>query len=67
MDAERVPLTGQSHPWSPGTVAFMLAVHVGGVAALLPRFRSWQGVVVLAVLYWVTVIGVTLGLHRLVA
>jgi len=67
IKAERAPLTQQSHPWSPGTVAFMLAVHVGGVAALLPQFRSWQGVAALAVLYWVTVLGVTLGLHRLVA
>jgi len=67
INDERAPLTQQSHPWSPGTVAFMVAVHVGGVAALLPQFRSWQGVAALAVLYWVTVLGVTLGLHRLVA
>ena len=65
--SSRDPLTHQSHPWSPGTVAFMLAVHVGGVAAFLPQFRSWQGVVALVVLYWTTVVGVTLGLHRLVA
>ena len=45
----------------------MLAMHVGAVFALLPRFWSWQAVVAFAVLYWVTVIGVTLGLHRLVA
>jgi stearoyl-CoA desaturase (delta-9 desaturase) len=45
----------------------MLAIHVGAVFALLPRFWSVQGVIVLAVLYWATVLGVTLGLHRLVA
>ena len=45
----------------------MLAMHVGAVFALLPRFWSWQALVAFAVLYWITVIGVTLGLHRLVA
>jgi stearoyl-CoA desaturase (delta-9 desaturase) len=45
----------------------MFILHVGAVAALLPRFWSWQAVVVLLVLYWITVLGVTLGLHRLVA
>ena len=35
--------------------------------ALLPRFWSWQGVVAFGILYWMTVLGVTLGLHRLVA
>jgi len=45
----------------------MLANHVGAVAALLPMFWSWWGVFTFAFLYWVTVLGVTLGLHRLVA
>ena len=45
----------------------MLAMHVAATFALLPRFWSWQGLVAFAVLYWTTVLGVTLGLHRLVA
>ena len=45
----------------------MLAMHVGAVFALLPRFWSWQGLVAFGVLYWMTVLGVTLGLHRLMA
>ena len=45
----------------------MLAMHVGAVFALLPRFWSWQGVLAFAALYWTTVLGVSLGLHRLVA
>ena len=50
-----------------GTTLFMLAMHVGAVFALLPRFWSWQGLVAFGVLYWMTVLGVTLGLHRLMA
>jgi len=45
----------------------MLAIHVGAVVALLPRFWSAPALLTLAFLYWVTVLGVTLGLHRLLA
>nr|ATV95803.1 delta-9 fatty acid desaturase [Synechococcus sp. PROS-7-1] len=45
----------------------MVVMHVLATVALLPRFWSWQGIAVFAVLYWMTVLGVTLGLHRLVA
>ena len=51
-----------------GTVAFMAAIHILGLVALLPRFWSWQGVASLAILYWVTAcLGVTLGYHRLLS
>ena len=50
-----------------GTTSFMVVMHVLATVALLPRFWSWQGLVAFGVLYWVTVLGVTLGLHRLVA
>jgi stearoyl-CoA desaturase (delta-9 desaturase) len=48
------------------TIGFMAAIHVLAVVALLPRFWSWQAVVTLGVLYWVTAcFGVTIGYHRL--
>lgn len=65
--APRGPLPAQQRKLKRGTFAFMLANHVGAVAALLPMFWSWQGILAFAVLYWTTVLGVTLGLHRLVA
>ncbi|MEI6829329.1 MAG: fatty acid desaturase, partial [Synechococcaceae cyanobacterium ELA445] len=65
--APRQPLPRQQRIYKLGTTGFMLAIHVGAVFALLPWYWSWQAVVALAVLYWTTVIGVTLGLHRLVA
>jgi fatty-acid desaturase len=65
--AERPALAPRQRKFKGGTTGFMLVLHVGAVAALLPRFWSWQGVVALAVLYWTTVLGVTLGLHRLLA
>ncbi|MGA1483047.1 MAG: acyl-CoA desaturase, partial [Vulcanococcus sp.] len=63
----RAQLPRSQRKYKSGTTGFMLAIHVGAVFALLPQYWSWQGVAVLAVLYWTTVIGVTLGLHRLVA
>ena len=63
----RDPLPTRQRKLKSGTTTFMLVMHVGAVFALLPRFWSLQGVIALAVLYWVTVLGVTLGLHRLVA
>ncbi|MFM7635670.1 MAG: acyl-CoA desaturase, partial [Cyanobacteriota bacterium] len=63
----RAPLPPRQRKFKGGTTSFMLVMHVGAVVALLPRFWSWQAVAALAVLYWTTVLGVTLGLHRLVA
>ena len=65
--APRTPLPLRQRKFKSGTTSFMLVMHVLAVVALLPRFWSVQGVVALAVLYWMTVLGVTLGLHRLVA
>jgi stearoyl-CoA desaturase (delta-9 desaturase) len=65
--APRPPLPPRQRRRKAGTTGFMLALHIGAVAALLPRFWSWQGLVLLLVLYWTTVLGVTLGLHRLLA
>jgi stearoyl-CoA desaturase (delta-9 desaturase) len=67
LSQPRPPLDPHQRRFKLGTTAFMLAIHVGAVAALLPRFWSLQGVVILLLLYWTTVLGVTLGLHRLVA
>ena len=65
--ARRDPLPARQRQFKFGTTSFMLVMHVLAVVALLPRFWSWQAVAALAVLYWMTVLGVTLGLHRLVA
>ena len=43
-----------------GTTSFMVVMHVLATVALLPRFWSWQGVVAFGILYWMTVLGVTL-------
>ena len=67
LNLPRPPLPARQRRFKTGTTGFMLVMHIGAVAALLPAFRSWQGLVALAILYWVTVLGVTLGLHRLVA
>ena len=66
VQEHRTPLPPRQRKFKFGTTSFMLVMHVGAVFALLPRFWSWQAVAALAVLYWVTVLGVTLGLHRLV-
>ena len=65
--APREPLPARQRKLKTGTTGFMLVMHVLATVALLPRFWSWQGVVAFGVLYWITVLGVTLGLHRLVA
>ncbi|MFO0075470.1 MAG: acyl-CoA desaturase, partial [Cyanobacteriota bacterium] len=51
-----------------GTIAYMVAIHLLAVVALLPRFWSWQAVATLLILYWVTAcLGVTIGYHRLLS
>jgi stearoyl-CoA desaturase (delta-9 desaturase) len=67
LRSPRTPLPSRQRKLKGGTTSFMLVMHVLAVVALLPRFWSVQAVVALAVLYWTTVLGVTLGLHRLVA
>ena len=64
--APRSPLPPRQRKLKGGTGSFMLLMHVLAVVALLPRFWSAQALIVLAALYWTTVLGVTLGLHRLV-
>jgi stearoyl-CoA desaturase (delta-9 desaturase) len=64
--APRSPLPPRQRKLKGGTGSFMLLMHVLAVVALLPRFWSVQALIVLAALYWTTVLGVTLGLHRLV-
>ncbi|MBM5800618.1 MAG: acyl-CoA desaturase, partial [Cyanobacteria bacterium K_DeepCast_35m_m2_023] len=63
----RAPLPMRQRKLKAGTFSFMLVMHVLAVVALLPRFWSWQALAALALLYWMTVLGVTLGLHRLAA
>ena len=65
--APRQTLPSTQRRLKGGTTSFMVVIHVLATVALLPRFWSWQGLVAFAVLYWMTVLGVTLGLHRLVA
>ena len=65
--APRQTLPSKQRRLKGGTTSFMVAIHVLATVALLPRFWSWQGLVAFGVLYWMTVLGVTLGLHRLVA
>ena len=67
LRSPRTTLPARQRKLKGGTTSFMLLMHVLAVVALLPRFWSVQAVVALAVLYWTTVLGVTLGLHRLVA
>ncbi len=51
-----------------GTMAFMFGIHALTIYALFPRFWSWQALLVLLTLYWVTAcLGVTLGYHRLLS
>mgnify|MGYP004171037755 CR=1 FL=1 len=65
--APRERLPRKQRKLKSGTTSFMVAMHVLATVALLPRFWSWQGLIAFGVLYWATVLGVTLGLHRLVA
>ena len=54
LTARRDPLPSRQRKLKGGTTTFMLVMHVGAVFALLPRFWSLQGLIVLAVLYWIT-------------
>ena len=65
--APRQTLPSTQSRFKGGTTGFMVVIHVLATVALLPRFWSWQGLVAFGVLYWMTVLGVTLGLHRLMA
>ncbi len=67
ITSPRTKLPPSQRKFRAGTTGFMLSMHVAASFALLPKFWSWQALVVFLVLYWVTVLGVTLGLHRLVA
>ena len=47
-------------------IIWLAILHVGALAALLPYFFSWQGVVLMFFLHWLTGgIGICLGFHRL--
>ncbi len=51
-----------------GTIAFMIAIHALTLIAISPKFWSWQALISLGSLYWVTAcLGVTLGYHRLLS
>ena len=51
------------HPWDYRTIAVLIIVHLGTLAA--PFFFSWSALVVALLLYAVTAMGITLGYHRL--
>jgi stearoyl-CoA desaturase (delta-9 desaturase) len=63
----RLPLSKNQKPIKPGITLFMIVLHIFAFTALLPQFWSVQGVITLLALYWITVIGITIGLHRLVS
>ncbi len=51
-----------------GTIGFMFVIHCLTIFALFPQFWSWQAVITLLILYWITAcLGVTLGYHRLLS
>jgi len=51
-------------PFSPLTTFFMVAFHLGAIAAFF--YFSWKGVILAAVLWWVTgSLGIGMGYHRL--
>ena len=63
---EAAPRRKEGTRW--GTIAFMAAIHVLAVVALLPRFWSLPAVATLLILYWITAcLGVTIGYHRLLS
>jgi stearoyl-CoA desaturase (delta-9 desaturase) len=51
------------HPWDYVTIAVLLTVHLGALAA--PFTFSWSGLALAIVLYSLTAMGITLGYHRL--
>ena len=59
--APRQMLPSHQRRLKGGTTSFMVVIHVLATVALLPRFWSWQGLVAFGVLYWMTVLGVTLA------
>ncbi|MFZ9280980.1 MAG: acyl-CoA desaturase, partial [Vulcanococcus sp.] len=66
ISAPRAVQPAQGRDW--GVIGFMAALHLLALVALLPRFWSWQALVSLLVLYWVTAcLGVTLGYHRVLS
>jgi stearoyl-CoA desaturase (delta-9 desaturase) len=44
-----------------------LFVHIAACIAFLPGFISWQSILVMFVALWLTIVGVTVGYHRLLA
>ena len=60
----------QNNPLKPSwpVIIYFTLIHVCACLAFLPQFFSWQALGVALLLYWITGgIGVTLGLHRLIA
>jgi len=48
------------------TGIILALIHLGALAAVLPAFFSWSGVIVAGILYYLTgAIGICLGFHRL--
>ncbi len=63
MKRNRNPLHGEQKEYRPEIIAFMATVHVLALIAL--PFYSVPNLLALLILYVVTAIGVTLGLHRM--
>ena len=51
---------------SKPNLIWLAVLHAGALAAFLPYFFSWQGVILMLGLHWLTGgIGICLGFHRL--
>jgi len=61
------PQTARSR-LKPVTLVFVILLHLGALAALVPWFFSWAGLVLFLVMVWLTAsLGVSLGFHRLLS
>ena len=65
-----VPLVDLPHPQARGvhwpTVIALAGMHVLALAAVVPAFFTWSGLIVFAIMVWITGgLGVTLCYHRL--
>ena len=63
----RPPLPTEQKRFKFAPVFTSIAVHIAACIAFLPCFISWQSILTMFASLWLTIIGVTLGYHRLLA
>lgn len=71
------PETGETQPggqetavkqFKPMTVVLIAVVHLGALAACLPYFFSWAGLILCLALIWITAsFGISMGYHRMLS